>query len=433
MIRLMKNILHEIMHSQYVKNLFILTSGVGLSQLIPLLLLPLLTRFFSPVEFGVLALFLAIVQLLSTTTTFRLEMAVLLPKKDSDAAILCLISFFTLFTSVLLISFLFLILSSCGVLDSIKNILFNNNVHELYTLLIYLIPLGILLMGCYNILYSWNNRLELYKNMSYSHLVHSFLSTPLAIVLSFSSLQFIALILGQIIGRFLACFLLIKSFFNIISEISKSDFLNKSKVLLSKYRKFIFFETPHSILNFVSQKYIIAFFTAFFGLFTVGIFDLSDKILGKPLGIISNSFKTVFYKRLTTAKDKISIFKKSILLMTVISFVLTTPFYLIPDTFFIVLLGQEWSDTGRYIQLICPLLFSRFVFNVVTPAISYTLQNHFLLIWQIFYMICLVLLFSIVQEFNVEKVLFVYSIFGALMYVVLGWIAFLVLKKHIQK
>tara|TARA_B000000475_G_C15886417_1_gene402634 strand:- start:35 stop:844 length:810 start_codon:yes stop_codon:yes gene_type:complete len=269
--------------------------------------------------------------------------------------------------------------------------------------------------------------------MSYSHLVHSFLSTPLAIVLSFSSLQFIALILGQIIGRFLACFLLIKSFFNIISEISKSDFLNKSKVLLSKYRKFIFFETPHSILNFVSQKYIIAFFTAFFGLFTVGIFDLSDKILGKPLGIISNSFKTVFYKRLTTAKDKISIFKKSILLMTVISFVLTTPFYLIPDTFFIVLLGQEWSDTGRYIQLICPLLFSRFVFNVVTPAISYTLQNHFLLIWQIFYMICLVLLFSIVQEFNVEKVLFVYSIFGALMYVVLGWIAFLVLKKHIQK
>ena len=433
MIKFIKNILHEIMHSQYVKNLFVLTTGVGLSQLIPLLLLPILTRFFSPAEFGVLALFLAVIQLLSIIATFRLEMAVLLPKKDSDAAILCLISFFILLTSVLLISLIFLILSVCGVLDSIKNTLFNNNVHELGAYLIYLFPLGVLFMGCYNILYFWSNRLELYKNMTCSHLAHSFLSTPLAIMLSFSSLQFIALILGQIIGRFFACLLLIRSFFNIIGEISDSGFINKSKELLSKYRKFIFFETPHSILNFISQKYIIAFFTAFFGLLTVGVFDLADKILGKPLGVISNSFKTVFYKRLTTAKDKLSIFKKSILLMTVISLLLTTPFYLIPDTFFVLLLGQEWSDVGKYIQLICPLLFSRFIFNVITPAISYTLQNHFLLIWQIFYMLCLVLLFNIIQEFHVEKVLFLYSIFGALMYALLGLIAFLVLKKHIQK
>ena len=433
MIKFIENILHEIIHSQYVKNLFVLTTGVGLSQLIPLLLLPLLTRFFSPAEFGVLALFLAVIQLLSIVATFRLEMAVLLPKKDSDAAILCFISFFILLTSVLLISLFFLILSVCGVLDSINNTLFNNNVHELGSFLIYLIPLGILLMGCYNILYSWSNRLELYKKMSYSHLAHSFLSTPLAIILSFSSLQFIALILGQIIGRFFACLLLIRSFFNIIGELSEPGFINKTKESLSKYRKFIFFETPHSILNFISQKYIIAFFTAFFGLLTVGVFDLADKILGKPLGIISNSFKTVFYKRLTTAKDKLSIFKKSILLMTVISLVLTAPFYLIPDTFFIVLLGQEWSDVGKYIQLICPLLFSRFIFNVITPAISYTLQNHFLLIWQIFYMLCLVLLFNIIQAFHVEKVLFLYSIFGALMYALLGLIAFLVLKKHIQK
>ena len=48
MIKFIKNILHEIMHSQYVKNLFVLTTGVGLSQLIPLLLLPILTRFFPP-------------------------------------------------------------------------------------------------------------------------------------------------------------------------------------------------------------------------------------------------------------------------------------------------------------------------------------------------------------------------------------------------
>ena len=108
------------------------------------------------------------------------------------------------------------------------------------------------------------------------------------------------------------------------------------------------------------------------------------------------------------------------------------PFYIIPDSVFIFLLGPEWSDTGRYIQLICPLLFSRFIFNVVTPTISYTLQNHYLLIWQIIYTISLILLFWLISGYSVENVILYYALFGAFMYAVLGGISFIVLKNHIK-
>ena len=70
MIKFIKNTYVELIHSQYVKNLFVLIAGVSFSQLIPLLLLPILTRFFSPVDFGVFALFMAIIQLLAITMTF---------------------------------------------------------------------------------------------------------------------------------------------------------------------------------------------------------------------------------------------------------------------------------------------------------------------------------------------------------------------------
>jgi len=203
---------------------------------------------------------------------------------------------------------------------------------------------------------------------------------------------------------------------------------------LSKdYRKFIIYETPHTILNFFSQKIIIALFSVFFGLFTVGIFDLADKIIAKPLGVISNSFKTVFYKRLTTAQDKIKIFKKSLFLMILISCLLVLPFYFVPDNFFIFLLGAEWGDTGKYIKLLCPLLFVRFITNVITPSISYSLQNHYLLIWQILYFLFLITLFYCIYSFPVEDVLFLYSLLGAIMYLVLGFISFSVLKKYIKK
>ena len=118
--------------------------------------------------------------------------------------------------------------------------------------------------------------------------------------------------------------------------------------------------------------------------------------------------------------------------MTFISFLLTFPFYVLPDTFFVFLLGSEWSDTGKYIQLICPLLFSRFIFNIVAPSLSYTLQNDYLLIWQIIYFIILVFLFWFFRNLDVESVLFIYAIFGAFMYIVLGCISFMVLKKYIK-
>ncbi len=431
MIKFIKNTYVELIHSQYVKNLFVLIAGVSFSQLIPLLLLPILTRFFSPVDFGVFALFMAIIQLLAITMTFRLEMAVVLPKKDSDAALLCFMSFWFLLLFSLLIFLSLIILYYSSNFFDLKNAL-DVIPDNIFFLVLCLIPLGSFFLGCYNILYSWNNRIELYQKMSYSHVIHSFFSTPGSILLYFSSLKSVGLIIGQILGRVIACTFLLSNLTTHLVLVPKDTIWVRCKFLFKEYQKFVVFETPHSVLNFISQKIIIAFFSVFFGFFTVGIFELADKIIGKPLSIISSSFKTVFYRRLTTASNKLLLFKKSLFLMLFISFLLTMPFYVIPDSFFVFLLGEEWIETGRFIQLICPLLFSRFIFNVVVPSISYTLQNHYLLIWQIIYLASMLLLFWFIQDHTVESVLFLYAILGAVMYAILGVIAFMVLKNHIE-
>ena len=423
MIKICASIYNQLMTSKYFRNLFTLTTGVGLSQLVPLFLLPILTRFFSPEDFGLFALFLAIIQLLAICSTFRLEMAVVLPKKDTDAALLCFISIIIMII-FLLLTFLLLYFYGSSIIQ------FPAIIH--FHWFMYLIPVGAFFLAFYNILYSWNNRLELYKKMSYSHVTHSLFSTPSSILLYFLNLKPIGLVLGQIIGRAIACFVLFTNLLKTLKLIHRHQLFQNISLLLKQYQKFIFFETPHAVLNFFSQKYIILFFTYFFTFSTVGVFDLADKIIGKPLGIISNSFKTVFYKRLTTAKDKLTLFKRSIALTACISFCLITPLYIIPDSWFIVLLGSEWIDVGKYIKLICPLFFSKFVFNVVTPSVSYTLKNHYLLIWQIIYVVLLVLLFSRINSVDVEYILLTYSLFGAFMYICLGGISFVVLKNHIE-
>ena len=421
--RFLRYVFNQLISSKYLRNIVVLSGGVGSSQLITLILLPILTRFFSPSDFGVFALFMSIIQLFAISFTLRLEMAIILPSKNTDAVLLSFMSLLCLIIG----SFL-----SVCIVFLLENFFKYSIIFGFDTQLFYLIPLGAFFLGLYNILYCWNNRLEKYSRMSVSQIAHSTISTPSSLLFYYLSFQSIGLVLGQILGRLLACFVLLNDLYMNLRLLKSKDMYNDCYRLWSKYKKFPLFELPQAILNFMSQKYVIAFFMLYFGSFAVGLFDLADKILGKPLSVISNSFKTVFYQRLTTAKNKRSIFLKSLVLMFLIGLCLTLPFYFIPDSFFVFILGHHWGDIGQYIQLICPLLFSRFVFTVISPSISYTLKNHLLLIWQIIYFVLLIILFWMFRDNSIEKVLFVYATFGALMYFLLGLISYLVLIKNIK-
>src|SRR3954454_20274925 len=62
--------------------------GGALGQGMIVLVSPLLTRLYTPADFGVFAVFTALVLMLSVVATLRLETAVVLPERDEEAAAL---------------------------------------------------------------------------------------------------------------------------------------------------------------------------------------------------------------------------------------------------------------------------------------------------------------------------------------------------------
>lgn len=59
--------------------------GSVLAQAIPIALSPLLTRLFDPGELGVLANYVACLSVLAVIVTGRLELAIMLPKRHTEA------------------------------------------------------------------------------------------------------------------------------------------------------------------------------------------------------------------------------------------------------------------------------------------------------------------------------------------------------------
>jgi len=135
--------------SEFSRNVLTLMTGTTIAQAIPIAISPILTRIYSPEDFGVFALYMSIVGTFAAMATLRYDTAIMLPKKDKDAINIVLLSVmisFFISLIVLLIIFLFN--------QQITNLLETPDISNW----LYVVPLTVLLTGLYQSFNFWNNR-----------------------------------------------------------------------------------------------------------------------------------------------------------------------------------------------------------------------------------------------------------------------------------
>ena len=82
----MLNILKPKLKSKFSRDVLTLVTGTSIANVIPIIIMPVLTRLWSPNDFGVFAIYIAFVGILGAVSAGRLDMALILPKKNKDAA-----------------------------------------------------------------------------------------------------------------------------------------------------------------------------------------------------------------------------------------------------------------------------------------------------------------------------------------------------------
>ena len=105
---------------QLKRGVVVLAGGTALGQLIAALSSPILTRFYTPGDFGVLATFISIFSLLLTVNSFRYELAITLPEDDGDAANITVLVLLLVISTTIVFGLVFLIFG--GQLTSWLNI-----------------------------------------------------------------------------------------------------------------------------------------------------------------------------------------------------------------------------------------------------------------------------------------------------------------------
>ncbi|HFU77558.1 MAG TPA: translocase, partial [Epsilonproteobacteria bacterium] len=71
--------------SEFSNNVLTLMTGTTIAQAIPIAISPILTRIYTPEDFGIFALFMAITGVFSVVASGRYELALMLPRKEEES------------------------------------------------------------------------------------------------------------------------------------------------------------------------------------------------------------------------------------------------------------------------------------------------------------------------------------------------------------
>jgi O-antigen/teichoic acid export membrane protein len=373
--------------SELLKNSSILISGTIVAQLIPVLLQPLLRRFYSPETFGAYSVYLSIVGILAIVSSFKYELAIILPRNDKSAS--------NIFFLTVIINLLFNLVLLLIVIIWKKTLLKFLNLNESFGIYLYFAPAGIFFYNLYQSLNNWLVRQKSFFPVSINKFVRRGTEGVSQIAFKFLKIPH-GIIFGDIIGHIS----------NIISGLFQANkaglklsslSLNKMKYVVSKYSEFPKFNVIPSFMSACSFLLPAILINKYYSSEYTGYFDLSKLLLSIPLALISTSISNVLLQIIAenyrNNKSIMSEIKPVIILIAGIGITEIIIISIFGTGLFKLLFGNKWGFSGE----ISKLLVWSYALNFIVAsfsAIFISMEKIKLLsIWQIFYFISILSLF----------------------------------------
>lgn len=385
------DILKKYCKTNFGKNVLMLTGGTAFGQILNIALSPIITRLYTPEEFGVLTLYVAILGMITIIGSLRYEMGIAIADSDEKSINVMSLSITIL---LLVVGITTLILNIFGT----KILRFING--EALLNYMYLIPIGIFFTGLYSIFFQWASRKRNFKSITKTKLSQSVTQNFIKITFGVLSFGPVGLLLGNILGKSAG-----------ISSLSISLFSKENRSLLKKnnindmawsakrYVKFPLLSTPSQFLNAAGIQLPVLLITALYGVQVAGYYGIANTIVNLPMLLIGKSISDVFYgeavnigKTDPTKLKQLSfkLFKK----LTLLGLIPLTILVLFGPYLFSIVFGEDWKEAGIYAQILAVLVFSRLIFMPISRVYEVYEKQKEALFLDIFRVVLVLLVFT---------------------------------------
>lgn len=339
-----------------------LASGTAAGQIVLVAVTPILTRIYSPADFGALAVFVSLVGLVLAVSAGGYNFAIMLPEKREDAsAVVALSLVLVAITSVLtgLVAIAFLVFG-----------VFTDSLGPW----ILLWPLAVLFGGAAQVLVANAVRYGRYGVVAGATLIKSVVTGATQIVLGLLGAVTGGLIAGHFLGMASANLRLARP---VVADL-KQDRPSKQEIRAAagRYSQFPKHTVPAVLVNtgFLSGTPLVIGWL--FGTITLGFWSLANSFAYMPTVLVSQAVGQVYYRKAVAVRHSVQeakrLFDRTVASLAAVSFL---PFAVMawaaPDIFAFVF-GEEWRVAGQYAQVMMPAVWVRFV---AAPVASTTMAH----------------------------------------------------------
>lgn len=344
----------RISSSALLKNTLFLTVSTIMVQIISVAISPILTRLYTPEDFGILGKLTAFTSIFVVISTLKFDSAIILSTSPKETKHLINWSeFFIIIISIIAVPIYAVAYSSLNVyiLLSVFLIIFLNGNVYLFT--------------------SIHSRYKNFKELAVAGVSNRLSSAIFQISFGFILNNFFGLIIGQLVGLFTFFAYLNKKVRSSIFRLFKFNILDyrEAQPVLKKHYRFPLFTAPQEFLNSLSQNTPLLMMESFFGSSVVGFYWFSMRIISLPISAISGSIRQTFYQKaasLTSNKELLKLLLKT----TKVLFLMGLPFIILGFIFspvlFSFIFGEEWETAGIYTRWLLPWMF----FALINPPSS---------------------------------------------------------------
>jgi len=352
--------------------------GAGLARIVGLISIPILARIYAPEDYGVLALYVSFVAILTPIMTLRYVQAIPLPKRDVIAFNLFSVCFKLIVGFSLVLA---IILALWG-----EKILGWFNMEALMPWR-WLIVLGAAGTSLYELFSLWATRKRQYKVIAKTQFNQSLIGNIVKIALGLLAFKSSGMIVGQFLSQSAGITNFIKygrdDFKKYLPKIQRS----KEKFVVQFYQDFVWFRLPSQFLMILSVQAPVMMMAALYGKESTGQLSLSMMALSLPVSLIGGAMAKAYYAEIANiGRNNIAKIRQITYSVQKKLFAIGMPIaiaaFFLAQPLFILVFGEKWSMAVRYAAILSPCMLFAFtsaplvqVFNIIGSQSKFLMIN----------------------------------------------------------
>lgn len=346
---ILSSVIDKIKDSSLLKDTLKLSSSSVLLIILPLLVTPILSRVYSPEDYGAWGIYSSVMFIVSSFIFLSYENTLVKSNDEEEIPsliLLCLCIAIGIISIVIGGFFL-------GRLINIPFFLDFPSISWLFATFIF--------TSLHTIEYNIANRSKKYGFMSITNIINGFSQAIFRILLGVFPIFSYGLIVGNVLAYIIATLFLFIVIIRYTWHLQWNKVsVSSIKALSQKYKKFPLFDAPARLIEFTVGNIVVIILSFYFRKEEIGCFSMVIQFILLPIAVVGSAMGNVYYRELSEKSvDSIETQHTTIKVgkITLLLSILPICFLALGgDQILVMFLGDKWIDAGK--MALCLAIYS---------------------------------------------------------------------------